>query len=301
MAPSTPTVALAQQQAAPPQNAPQQMAAAQPLATPTVIQVDQRVAVPDGCIELISNGSFEARGMGWSQQGSMILPEYSAPPAATSAVQNDHAIRLGLVDKSAVSGISATQQVIRLPKESSKITLGFRYYPLYNAPVSPGDFQYVDIYEGDSGQFLGRALGVQENKQTWIERHYDLSPLAGKAVRIFFIVSNDGVGGNIAMYVDDVSVLSCRSPKTQTQSTIAGNASSSGNSPSAQSSQALSNTEPISGAQPYVASNNPAPNPIGEAIQQQGIAFGRVGGLLAVLGIAGAAVVLLGLTKRFSK
>ncbi len=146
-----------------------------------------RVLVPDGCVELVNNGTFEALGMGWSQEGSAILPEYSAPPPATdTTLQSGMAIRLGLADNSAVFGISATQQLVQLPKESNQITLSFRYFPLYDTPPSRGDFQYVDIYHGESGQFVGRALGVQRNDRLWIARTYDLSAFAGEAVRLYF-------------------------------------------------------------------------------------------------------------------
>jgi hypothetical protein len=305
MAPLSPTAVLAQQQ-----DVPRQSAAAQSLVTPTPALVVQREVVPNGCVELISNGSFDEHVMGWSEEGSMILPEYSyrvsTTTTETTTAQKDIAIRLGLTGKSAVAGLSATQQLIRLPKDSAKITLSFRYYPLYDDPVSPGDFQFVDIYHGDSGRFLGRALGVQENKRTWIERHYDLTPYAGQPVRIFFIASNDGKNGTIAMYVDDVSVLACRASQTAPQNAVANAAQPSGGPTlSAQASQLqasppLTNTGATSGTQP-LASNKPSPSPVEQAIQQQGFAFGRIGGVLAVLGLAGGALVLLTLAKRFPK
>jgi hypothetical protein len=257
------------------------------LPTPTVQLVAERV-VPEGCVELIRNGGFDARGAGWSQEGSKILPEYSVPEVAAGATdQGGMAIRLGLVGNVAVSGISATQQLIDLPKETNRITLTFRYYPLYDTPPSPGDFQYVDIYHGESGQFAGRALGVQQNERVWIERSYDLSTYAGEAVRLFFMVSNDGVGGSIAMYVDDVSVLACRVAKPPQNSLAAA---------PVQWPIASTNT-PL----PLVASSALEADPPEEIAPDSGFSFGRMGGLLAVLGIAGAALLILPLSRRLSK
>ncbi len=281
--PSATVNVLAQQQSAPQQIASAQSVALQTLPTPTSVLVANRVLVPDGCVELINNGTFEALGMGWSQEGSAILPEYSAPPPATGAtLQSGLAIRLGLADDSAVAGISATQQLVQLPKESNQITLSFRYFPLYDTPPSRGDYQYVDIYHGDSGQFVGRALGVQRNDRLWIERTYDLSAFAGEAVRILFMVSNDGVGGNIAMYIDDVSVLACRGAKFEAQNRL---------SAREKAQQPVANASASTTA--FIGAEEIAP--------QQGFPFGRIGGLLTVLGIAGAAFVLLPLSRRLTK
>ena len=283
-------------------NAPQPVAVLQVVPTPTVLFVAERVVVPEGCVELINNGTFEARGVGWSQEGSVILPEYSAPPLPPGVVSHTGlAIRLGLVGNVTAAGVSATQQLVQLPKESNEITLRFRYYPEYENPPTRGDFQYVDIYNSASGQFVGRALGGQQNDRGWIDRTYDLSNFAGEAVRLYFIVSNDGIGGNISMYVDDVSVLACR-VKTQPQNSLAA---------------VVPTEQPVTNAnvaQPLVATTNlasiaPTTAPItvsqsaADAADElvAGFSFGRMGGLLAVLGIAGAALVLLPLTRRFTK
>jgi hypothetical protein len=284
------------------QSAPQQIAALQPLPTPTVLLIVNRQVIPDNCIELIDNGSFEARGMGWGHDGGKILPVYAAPTVVPGTPSSGLAIRLGLVDKIEVAGVSAAQQLVPLPKESNKITLRFRYFPRYDVPPSRGDFQYVDIYHGESGQFVGRALGVQRNDRTWIEREYDLSALAGESVRLFFMVSNDGVGGNIAMYVDDVSILACRVPKLQPQNRLAVGR------PAQQSVGSASTPQPLTLASANDIGDTDRDNidtgntdAQAEIVPVQGFSFGRLGGLLAVLGIAGAALVLLPLTRRFTK
>ena len=286
--PSITENALAQQPVTPSVAAPQPVAVQQP--SPTALLVDTRIAVPDGCVELINNGSFEALGTGWSQEGSDILPIFAAPTLSEGgAAASGMAIRLGLSDDVAVTGISATQQMVELPQDRNEITLKFRYFPLYETPPTRGDFQYVDLYHGESGQFMGRALGVQQNDRVWIERDYDLSAFAGEAVRLFFMVSNDSVGGNIAMYVDDVSILACRVVKDKPQNRLA-------SVPQPQRPVAAAGT-----AQPLVATNAFVVEPPAELTPEPGFSFGRMGGLLAVLGIAGAALVLLPLTRRFTK
>jgi hypothetical protein len=214
------------------------------------------------------------------------------------------AIRLGLVDQIDVAGISAAEQLVELPKDHNKITLFFRYYPQIEGSPSRGDFQYVDIYHGESGQFVGRALGVQRDDRTWLEREYDLSALAGETVRLYFMVSNDGVGGSIAMYIDDVSILACRVPKLQPQNRLTISQPGALPSNDATNETAIGNSgtpQPLAFAD-AVTLDTPAEEPGTEAIVPvQGFSFGRLGGLLAVLGIAGAALVLLPLTRRYSK
>ena len=44
------------------------------------------------------------------------------------------------------------------------------------------------------------------NAQKWQEHSYDLTPWAGQTVSLQWGVYNDGMGGQTAMYVDDVSL-----------------------------------------------------------------------------------------------
>jgi hypothetical protein len=263
----------------------------QAVPTPTVVLVANRNVIPDGCTEVIKNGGFDALGMGWSHEGSRILPEYSAPATTDIAIQTNRAIRLGLVgDNSSVpgvSGISATQQLVQLPADAKRIALSFRYFTLYETPPSPGDFQYVDIYQSSTGQFLGRVLGIQQNQRTWLTRNYDLTALAGEEIRLFFMVSNDGVGGRIAMYVDDVSILACRTNEGVPLNTFAA-------APVEQSIQQPLPTH----TQPAVVSTLAPSDQLGAHPPAKGSPFGRLSGLLAVVGIAGAALLLFPFIRR---
>jgi hypothetical protein len=286
--PTTPA-SVARQQLAPSAN----VAAAQIIApTATAVLIANRVLIPDNCIELVNNGSFEARGMGWSQEGSKILPAYGAPALTANAQPSGVAIRLGLTDVITATGISATQQLLQLPADRNQITLRFRYFPLYATPVSRGDYQYVDIYHGESGQFMGRVLGIQSNARQWLDAEYDLSKLAGEAVRLFFMVSNDGIDGNIAMYIDDVSVLACRvariQPALPAQEGVAGGLQ-----------EAQESLAGVGTPQPLATFATNSIQPQADVAPVGGFTFGRMGGLLAVLGIAGTLLVLLPLTRRF--
>jgi uncharacterized repeat protein (TIGR01451 family) len=160
------------------------------------------------CVELAANGDFESTGEGWTLSEGIAAPVYTSELTFNDSGQ---AMRLGIVDDENLASISAIDQVVALPGDANSIILSFRYYPLYEAEPGPGDLQYVDIYNVLTGQFAGRALGTQSNERTWLTTDYDLTMQAGQDVRIVFAVNNDGVEGRSAMYVDNVSVLSCQS------------------------------------------------------------------------------------------
>ena len=157
-------------------------------------------------MELVNNGGFEAAGPGWNLTVSEHEPVYE-----TEIVFGDggQALRLGNVDQENTAGISAADQIVFLPEDVASIVLSFRYYPVIDGEPDPGDLQYVDIYNAMTGQFAGRALGVQQNDARWLAATYDLTSLAGQPVRIVFAVNNDDAGGRTAMFVDNVSILAC--------------------------------------------------------------------------------------------
>ncbi len=167
-------------------------------------------AMPAGgagnCVELVNNGSFEATGPGWNLTGSQHAPAYEADIVFGESSQS---LRLGNIDQENSAGVSAADQTVFLPEDAASIVLSFRYYPVIDGEPGPGDLQFVDIYNAMTGQFAGRALGVQQNDARWLAATYDLTSLAGQPVRIVFAVNNDDAGGRTAMYVDNVSILAC--------------------------------------------------------------------------------------------
>ncbi len=176
------------------------------------------VVGPAECVELVNNGGFEAEGLGWNLIGADPQPFYTTTLHFDGGAR---ALRLGLIDETNAQHLSAIDQFIALPDDVSNIMLSFRYVPLSEADPGPGDFQYVDIYHAATGQFAGRALGIQQGSETgagpgseqsdvqWLAQTYDLTALAGQPIRLVFAVNNDGVGGRSAMVVDNVSILAC--------------------------------------------------------------------------------------------
>lgn len=172
-----------------------------PISTPIATPSDQ-----GECVELVNNGNFEAGDTGWNILAGPAAPNYTTEITFNRSRQ---AMRLGLTEGDNRSSISAIDQIVGLPDSATSLVLSFRYYPLYEPPPGPGDLQYVDIYNATTGQFAGRALGVQADDRTWLTTDYDLTALAGQTVRLVLAVNNDGVDGRTAMYVDNVSIIAC--------------------------------------------------------------------------------------------
>ena len=181
---------------------------------------------PPGCVDLVTNGGFEAIGPGWNAVASNRPAEYSN---AQTFDGSGLSMQLGIVNLPNAVSESGVDQVITLPIDASSIVLSFHYYPLYDPNPGEGDEQFVDIYNAFTNQFVGRALGVLRNDRSWVLRQYDLTAQAGQQVRLHFAVKNDGAGGRTAMYLDNVSILACNVaptvpvPQTETPTPTATN------------------------------------------------------------------------------
>ncbi|MCC9077364.1 lamin tail domain-containing protein [Litorilinea aerophila] len=176
-----------------------------PLETPTPAAPASVLAL-EPCVELVNNGGFEATGVGWR-----IMP--SERPAVFTGERtfnnSRQALRLGIVDLENVRSVSAADQAVELPAHVSDIFLEFRYFPMVDGDPGPGDLQYVDLYDEATGQFIDRILGEQSDARSWLQVKHELTPLAGRTIRLLLAVNNDGMAGRTAMYVDDVSIRAC--------------------------------------------------------------------------------------------
>ena len=121
-------------------------------------------------------------------------------------------MQLGSLEPPNVATTSAVQQTIALPAGAGSIVLSFAYYPVYTGMPSAGDYQTGIVLDETTGQPLANVLTGQLNTGQWQTGRFNLTPLAGKEVALTFAVVNDGVGGQMAMYIDQVSVTACATP-----------------------------------------------------------------------------------------
>lgn len=167
-----------------------------------------QIGPASGCQELVVDGDFEEISAEWTLSASADLPRYSADIAAASGSQS---MQLGSLDPPNVAANGTIGQNIVLPAEATNIVLSFSYYPLYAGISDPGDLQYGEIIHQNTGQSLVTVLSGQLNMGTWLSSRYDLTALAGQPVRLIFGVHNDGRDGQMALFVDQVSILACDS------------------------------------------------------------------------------------------
>ncbi|MFN8489736.1 MAG: hypothetical protein U0350_19280 [Caldilineaceae bacterium] len=178
-----------------------------PSFTPTagVTQTPPAAAAPapSSCQQLVVNGDFEAR-TGWR------LPTTPYPGAYSTEKPFDGAssLRLGLLDKDRnVFSFSTGYELIRLPKDAKTITLKALVWRGSTA-TKDLDFQYL-IVDPQHGR-PHRVFLAATNAQKWEPVVYDLTKLKGQLVRLVFGTYNNGRAAKTVMFVDTVSIESCK-------------------------------------------------------------------------------------------
>jgi hypothetical protein len=160
------------------------------------------------CVDIMVNGGFELTASGWKSMAGASLFTY----ATDSYVGGQYSLLLGFGAPPNIPATFGVEQLIMLPAESSSIEFAFYYDIEYDIEVageaSPGDQAYLTIYDAATNHLLA-MLVLSPTNATWSMGRYDLMPLAGKNIRLRFIVENDGEPGRLAMRVDDVALFAC--------------------------------------------------------------------------------------------
>lgn len=156
-------------------------------------------APPPQAGELLTNGSFET-DEGWVFGDTPIHGEYS-----TNTVHSgSRAVLLGTLSGPDRFSYTSIWQRVTIPAEAQRVMLEAYINPI--SQDSPGtDAQNIMILNENFYVIKTLSSGLS-NSQTWEQRTYDLSDLAGRTVYIYFSVVNLGDGRPSAMYVDDVSL-----------------------------------------------------------------------------------------------
>jgi hypothetical protein len=156
---------------------------------------------PPGCPELIRNGGFET-GEGWE------MPNTPRPAAYTTAQvhSGSRAARLGIEDPSRnVYSFSSVQQVVTIPLEATGARLSFWYLAQKGEST---DYGYIVLQ--DANQVWRTLSIIRQPPSGWQRVEVDVSHYAGQAVLLRLGVRNDGQGGAMAVYLDDVSLQACQ-------------------------------------------------------------------------------------------
>ena len=169
------------------------------------------------CPDLIKNGSFETDG-DWYLPITVFPGGYSndlikAAAAAFSTEQvnsGSRSLRVGITDSTKnVYSYSSGWQQVTLPSTLSSANLKFYIYPLSMNGVDGFDVQLMIILNNNKIE-VQRPVHIQKDERKWVEYNFDMKKYATQTVWVYFGVVNNGIAANMAMYVDDVSLLACK-------------------------------------------------------------------------------------------
>jgi photosystem II stability/assembly factor-like uncharacterized protein len=173
--------------------------------------------------DILIDGRFEA-GNGWD------LPSTPASAAYTQRIAYDdmQSMRIGIDNGSNGYAYSSARQTVTLPGNLTSAQLSFRAYlvsgepPLTSVNAAPKNFsselpvvvdaQYLAVINPATGAISQTLFSTRSNAQAWQSYSFDLSAYAGQTIRLHFGVSNDGLGGETAMYIDNASLLITTAP-----------------------------------------------------------------------------------------
>ena len=158
----------------------------------------------------ITNGGFETGSLsGWTIYGSNNTPSVSAAQAHSGTFS----ALLGSPTGPEPLGDSALYQSVTGVLAGDN--LSFWYLPATADVIS---FDWQDAYILDSSGGLLATIFHQDVTDGWTNQTFDLTPFAGQAIRVAFLVHQDGFGDDTSMFVDDVQITNGGVPEPASMS-----------------------------------------------------------------------------------
>jgi subtilisin family serine protease len=162
-------------------------------------------ATPNVCVEVVSNGDFEAGPTGWEQssaQGFELLCTQSTCGAGLQPHDGKYLAWLG----GGYNERSRLSQSLTIPKDApASLTY---WHQIESEDYCGYDFGYVQLIVDDSVHLLTHySLCNRNDTAGWVEQTIDVSSYAGQEVRLEFYVTNDrSLISN--MFIDSISLQS---------------------------------------------------------------------------------------------
>jgi serine protease len=169
--------------------------------TPPTATLTPTPTLPPVSENIIINGNFEGDD-GWIFSSTRHPASYSTQVVHGGA----RSARAGIVDGIDRYSYSSIVQRVTIPADARRATLTYWVYPISD-DVFPRDIQMVLILS-ERFRTIASVDRTLSDAQQWVQRSYDMTPLAGRTVYVYFGVYNGGRTGQMsAMYVDDVSLI----------------------------------------------------------------------------------------------
>lgn len=160
--------------------------------------------VPANCSELLINGNFEDNS-GWELPATAFTPSYSTEQVSAGA----RSLRTGLPATEANRlSYSGAYQLVTLPADASQVTLSGMLWIGNTGSASDADYAYIWLNDANGG--LWQPFTSHSDAQQWQPIQLDLSAFRGQTIQLLVGVYNDGADGQIVMYSDQLSLLSCQ-------------------------------------------------------------------------------------------
>jgi hypothetical protein len=174
-------------------------------ARPTAARVGSTIPAGQTCANLIDNGTFETDS-GWEFPASTTPPQFSG----TVKRAGNTSLQLGIVDGPNVESASSAQQDVALPPDAASAILSFWYLPNLETVAVDDRFEFAILDAGGTAVLAG-PYSLPLDGADWRQAAFDLSAWRGQVFQIYFSVYNGGEDGRTAVFLDDVSLLSCLS------------------------------------------------------------------------------------------
>ncbi|MFQ5874402.1 MAG: hypothetical protein ACE5JL_11455, partial [Dehalococcoidia bacterium] len=159
-------------------------------------------AAPPTELELIVNGGFE------TDEAWHIPPAVPCPAQYTAEDKHggQRSMLLGIKPPMADAYcLSSVRQTIAIPADATSATLSFWHKPFTEDAIW-SDRQEALILDSNDKP-LATLMRLNSNSRAWTYQTYDLMPYAGRVIKVYFDVFNNGLGNKRTwMYLDDISV-----------------------------------------------------------------------------------------------
>ena len=156
-----------------------------------------------GCATLIADGGFEM-GNAWQLGQTPLIPYYQASVVHSG----DAALAMGVTEGQNLNSFSSARQTVTIPASADRVEITFWFNAMATgAPTT--DYMELVLLTPDGSAILDKPWFSRNDSRLWNQLMFDLTRWRGQTLQIYFNVYNDGLGGAMGMYLDDVSLIAC--------------------------------------------------------------------------------------------
>jgi len=189
-------------------------------ATPTAVPptpTPSATSTPTGCYEAIVNGGFE-KDEAWYLPVTMyragydqrLMAEAAANYSSDEVHSGGRSMRTGIVDAAKnIYSYSSAWQEVSIPSTATSANFTFWAFPQTINGIDGYDVQLALVLDTNKKE-VERPVNQRSDSRTWKSYQFDFKKYAGRTIWVYFGTYNNGWGGTMAMFVDEVSLRICK-------------------------------------------------------------------------------------------